>query len=82
MPTYSIIHIGPTLFEFPPTSEIASTHHCQHQLKAFVRQRAKDGALPGPVQSEVISNFLTSGGLQTKAKNAKADRCKENQLAE
>lgn len=61
---------------------MASAHHFHHHLKAFVKQRAIDGTLSGPVQSEVISNFLTSGGLQTKAENAKADGVKEIQVAE
>ena len=55
---------------------MASAHHCHHPLKAFVKHGAIDGTPPGLVQSEAISNFLTSGGLQTKMENAKAEKCK------
>jgi hypothetical protein len=53
---------------------MTSALYCGHYLKAFV----KYGALPGPLQSEVISNFLAFKGLQTKTRNVKADKYKRD----
>lgn len=67
-------YLTPSLHRSSCAAGTASAYHCHHFLKAFVKPGTDRVLSQIPVQSEVMSNFPTSRGLQTKSKNAKADR--------